>query len=126
MTNLALIRITLAAMWFYQGLVPKLLGPHADELAMDMAIGFSVDQAVIIAYIAGVVEILLGIAVLVFWRSRWPLQLTFWSMLGLLAYVIVATPVYLSGAFNPVIMNVSVAVLAWIALRLSQVSQHDD
>jgi hypothetical protein len=33
-STLQIARFTSAGVWTYQGLVPKLLGPHADEVAM--------------------------------------------------------------------------------------------
>lgn len=35
----ALARLSVALVWLYQGLVPKLAGPHADELALIQAAG---------------------------------------------------------------------------------------
>lgn len=105
-------------MWFYQGFVPKLLGPHADELAMNMALGLTIEQATIVSYIAGAAEVIMGVVVLVCWRHRWPLQLTAIAMLGLLFYVVIMIPGFLVGAFNPVIMNLAILALAMIGLRL--------
>lgn len=118
LNSYALLRITIAGMWFYQGLVPKLLGPHADELAMDLALGLTLQQAHWMAYAAGASEIIMGALMLLCWRQRWPLQLTIVAMLGLLVYVMVMTPQFLVGAFNPIIMNLAIAVMAIVALRL--------
>lgn len=57
-------RITIALLWIYQGLVPKLLGPHPDELALNMALGFDADVAAHLTRAAGVGEVLFGLAVL--------------------------------------------------------------
>ncbi|MGB0133575.1 DoxX-like family protein [Dokdonella sp.] len=105
-------------MWLYHGVVPKLLGPHEDELAMTMAAGLSHANAVHVANVTGVLEILMAIAVLVFWRQRWPLLTTALAMVGLLLAVVVMQPVLLSGAFNPVTTNLSVLALSVVALQL--------
>jgi hypothetical protein len=43
--NLQVCRFSIAFIWLYQGIVPKLLGPHADELRMNMALGLNEAQA---------------------------------------------------------------------------------
>jgi hypothetical protein len=39
--TLSLCRFALAFIWIYQGIVPKWLGPHDDELAMNQVLGAS-------------------------------------------------------------------------------------
>ena len=70
--TLSLCRFALAFIWIYQGIVPKWLGPHDDELAMNQVLGASHEQAVWIAYGGGALEVGLGLAILVWWRRRWP------------------------------------------------------
>lgn len=110
-------------MWIYQGLVPKLLGPHADELSMNQAFGLALEEAIVFSYAAGIAEILMGIMVVVFWRRAWPLHITILAMLGLLAYVMVMNTHFLFGAFNPVIMNVGVVIVAWFVLKIQFAKQ---
>lgn len=108
--------------WLYHGLVPKLLWPHADEMAMNMAAGFNSDQAIKLAYIGGTAEILFSFMLLVFWRRRWPLVASAISMVLLLVFVITYHPALTVAAFNPVTTNVCVFVLSVLAYRLSKVS----
>lgn len=115
---LSVCRVSLAFIWIYQGVVPKLLGPHADEIAMDMALGVTHAQAVVIARIAGVAEIAIGLAILLLPRREWPLWLTLAAMIGLGGYAALAVPRLLIGAFNPVTINVAMAALALVALLL--------
>ncbi|MBK1874456.1 DoxX-like family protein [Marinobacter sp. 1-3A] len=119
----AVCRGTIAFIWFYQGLIPKLLYPHEDELAMSMAAGFSHSGAVQLATIAGVLEIAMAVVILIFWRQRWPLLLTLAAMVGLLAFVVLVQPLLLGGAFNPVTTNVAVAALSIASLHLLQVTE---
>lgn len=119
---LLICRSTIAFIWLYQGLVPKLLGPHADELAMDLALGVSIQSAHTVAYVAGVCEIAIGLCVLVLRRQEWPLWLTLVMMPGLLAYAAWAVPGLLVAAFNPVIINLAMAALAAVALILQRAS----
>ncbi|HDZ39145.1 MAG TPA: hypothetical protein ENH62_12800 [Marinobacter sp.] len=121
----AVCRGTLAFIWFYQGLIPKLLYPHEDELAMSMAAGFSRSDAVQLATIAGVLEIAMAVVTLIFWRQRWPMLLTLAAMIGLLAFVILVQPMLLVAAFNPVTTNVAVAALSITSLHLLRVIGSD-
>ena len=110
-------RGVLAALWIYQGVIPKLLGPHTDELTMNLALGASNAAARQISMIAGVTEIAIGVCVLLV-RHAWPLWLTLLLMAGLLGYAMIFTPQFLGAAFNPVTINVAMAGLAWIVLLL--------
>lgn len=114
----AVCRCAIAFVWFYHGLVPKLLHLHKDELAMSMALGLSRSGAEKIAVIGGVAEIGMSVVVLLFWRQRWPLIMTVLVMCGLLAFVILFQPALLGGAFNPVTTNIAVIALAVVGLHL--------
>lgn len=118
--NYTIARMTLVFVWCYHGLVPKLLGPDADEIAMNLAAGFSSDQAIKVAYLGGLLEILFGLVLLVFWRYRWPLVLSAFFMVVLLGFVMVFQPSLTTAAFNPVTINISVFVLSILAYRLSK------
>ncbi len=120
MTKMSLIlyinRMALAFIWFYQGLVPKLLGPNHDELVMNMALGLSPLWATYLAYIGGVLELILGGVVFVFYRHAWPYQLTIAAMIGFLLLTIIWTPEFVTSAFNSVTVNLAIIALAMNAL----------
>ncbi len=118
----AVCRCTIAFVWFYHGLVTKLIDPHEDELAMSMAIGLSRSGAEMMATIGGVVEIAISIAVLAFWRQRWPLLLTLAAMVGLLGFVVMFQPVLLGAAFNPMTTNIAVIALSVVGLHLQRLA----
>jgi len=125
----AVCRGAIAFIWFYHGLIPKLLYPHEDELAMGMAAGFSPAGALQLATIGGVLEITMSAVVLIFWRQRWPIVVTLIAMIGLLAFVALMQPMLLGAAFNPVSTNVAVAALAIVSLHLLSVVEsgnHED
>ena len=59
-------RLTVAFVWLYHGLVPKLLGPHEQEILMNLSVGLSRDGAVLLAKVSGGAEITIGLLVLFF------------------------------------------------------------
>lgn len=104
----------------YQGLVPKLLGPHADEMAMSHAFGMDAALQVPVSYGAGLAEIMFGFCVALLPRRAWPHLVSIAAMAILLAFVAIYAPRYLVGAFNPVIMNTASIALSVVALLAMQ------
>ncbi|WP_031499266.1 DoxX-like family protein [Bryobacter aggregatus] len=118
--NLALLhataRFALAAIWIWHGLVPKLLYRNRDETAMLAQAGLPLGLLPFI----GVAEIAFGLLFILLWRRS---SLFFVSMLlmvfatiGILIY----SPAYLSAAFNPVTLNLSVfalSIVGWLSLK---------
>ena len=119
-TTLARIRhlcnLTVAGIWLYQGIVPKLLGPHADEIAMSAAFSIPAAFQATVSHAAGVGEVLLGLCILAFPRRAWPQLVSAVVTAGLLAFVALYAPRYLVGAFNPVVMNTASIVLSVVAV----------
>lgn len=109
-----LSRVTVALVWIYHGLVPKLAGPHADELYLAARHGLPEVHLSMLLRATGVAEILFGIVVLVFSRSRWPFVVSALLLVLLLLDIAIVAPEYLLGAFNPVSLNVSVISLCVI------------
>lgn len=107
-------RIGLAFIFAYHGLVPKLLGPHPDELTVLTAGGVSEANAATLVMVTGVAEILFALVLLAFWNHRWPLILSIAAMFLALISVTVNAPHQLSAAFNPVSLNLAVVCLAVI------------
>jgi hypothetical protein len=115
-----LCNFTVAGIWLYQGIVPKLLRPHPDEAAMSSAFGIPPGAQASVSYAAGVGEVLLGLCVLLLSRRAWPQLVSAVATAVLLAFVAIYTPRYLVGAFNPVVMNaasIALSVVALLALR---------
>lgn len=61
-------RTAVAFVWLYHGLFPKLLDLAQGELAMNMALGFTKEQAITIAYVADVAEVVFGLLLIVLCR----------------------------------------------------------
>jgi uncharacterized membrane protein len=113
---LQICRFTIAFVWMYQGIVPKLLQPHHDELAMNMSLGMNEASAILGAYVGGGLEILLGILVLVFYKQVWPFLVTIIAMLGLFIFTAIYAPLFMIAAFNSTTINLTVIALSVIAL----------
>lgn len=111
-----LSRLTSGAVWFYQGLVPKLLGPHPEELAMAAAFGLAPELQRTASYTAGVLEIVLAACIVATRRQVWPHALSVLACIALLAFVAIYTPGHLVAPFNPVALNVALGVLSLITV----------
>jgi hypothetical protein len=111
----AISRGTMAFIWFYHGLVPKLL--YHDKIELDLLSRIAPPEKLHTAVtLAGLVEISFALLLVVLWRHRWPLWLTLVLMLVGIPVVAISAPEYLSAAFNPVTLNLSLAALALIAI----------
>jgi hypothetical protein len=112
----ACARGTMALVFAYHGLVPKLLRRDLDELAMlrDARIPAGSLDTVLAGF--GLLEILLAAALLLSWNRRWPAVVCLVLMLAATTAVAVFSPRYLGAAFNPVSLNAAVAALALVDL----------
>ncbi len=114
-------RTALAIMWIYQGIVPKLIDTHVDELKMLGDGGLSLETSRLVLRAVGVGEVVLGVLMLIGWRWRWPLWATLILMPIALLGVCIASPGFLMAPFNPITLNLCVLSLAVIGLLM----QHD-
>jgi len=114
--TLQICRWVLAFVWIYQGLVPKWLGPHADELAMNMALGFSLEQARLVSYVGGSLEVLLGLGILFFYRQIWIYAASLIAIGLLYVFTLLIVPPFLVSAFNSTTSNLPIAALSLIAM----------
>lgn len=110
----------LAFVWLYQGLIPKLLDQHADELAMIQQGGISVATAPLAVQVIGWCEVIFGLAMLVLFHHRWPYCLTILLMICATVGVAIGSPQFLVAAFNPVSLNVLMVALASVGLLASR------
>jgi DoxX-like protein len=114
----AVARVSMALVFLYQGLVPKLLYHHPTEVAVLLDLGLPASAAAPVAILIGVAEIAFAGIMLAAWRARWPFAATVILMAAALLAVALGSPSALTAAFNPVALNLSMAALAvvgWIA-----------
>jgi DoxX-like family len=112
----ALARGTMAFIWFYHGVVPKLLYHDKIELDLLSRIVTQPQNLRAAVILAGVIETFFAFLLVVLWRQSWLLWLTFILMLAGIPVVAISAPAYLSAAFNPFTLNLSIAALALIAI----------
>jgi hypothetical protein len=103
-------RATITFIWFWHGLVPKLLFNHVDERSMMAASHLPVRLVPVI----GIVEIAIAAWAMWSWRSRSFFVFNVIAMLAALANVAILSPSYLVAAFNPVTLNLAMIALSVI------------
>ncbi|GFM73364.1 hypothetical protein PSCICL_43560 [Pseudomonas cichorii] len=111
-------RVGLALMFFYHGLVPKILWLSPGELEMIQAHGFA--DASRVAWLSGAAEIGLAISLISGYFKRTSLMLSAVVLAGLLIDVALVSPHFLVQAFNPVSLNgagLALCAVAWLAER---------
>ena len=117
-----LARFTLAFIFIYQGLVPKLIFLDKTELYinqkhLDLLPAQNFIDAVLMAQLAGIGEIMLGLLLIIFHRKNWPVWFSFGFFGFLLLDIIVLAPELLTGAFNPLSTNIAGMLLAYMAIQ---------
>lgn len=112
------VRLTLAFIWIYQGVFPKLLFRDSGELSIlqhtRMVVGF---ESILLTAV-GVAEIIFGVLLLLLWRSRNLLLINI-ALLAILGVgAAISQPLLLIAPFNPVTLNLAMGILGvigWLA-----------
>jgi hypothetical protein len=120
---LRLIQITLAALWVYQGWVPKILFQSAAEIAIWQSMGLEFLLAKMAVTLSGIIEIVFGCSFLLWRRAVILHQLNILGLAGLLVLIALTSPLQLTSAFNPVVMNMAMICLSRLAIQLLKLSQ---
>ncbi|WP_352311054.1 DoxX-like family protein [Psychrobacter sp. W2-37-MNA-CIBAN-0211] len=106
LTHVSLIsRVLLGFLFIYHGLVPKKLWLSAVEVHLVSTSALGV-PAKIASPLVGIVEIVLGCAIIFLNKSNIPVYIAVAILLLLLLSVAVASPMYSIGAFNPITTNI--------------------
>ncbi len=119
----SIARWAVAFVFFYHGLVPKLLLIHPSEITLVAATPTMGIEPAILVRLAGVAEVGLAVLIIVFWQYRWPLYVAGLALAGLIAATLLFAPAIMVAAFNPVSLTVTTTALVWIALRPTHESQ---
>ncbi len=120
---LQFIQITLAALWIYQGLIPKILFQSAAEIAIWQSMGLELHLAKIGVALSGIIEMMFGCSFLLWHRAILIHHLNILGLSGLLVLIMVTNPLQLTTAFNPVVMNIAMTALSMLAIQLLKLSQ---
>lgn len=104
----AVARVTIAFIWFWQGLVPKLIFRDIGEKMMLVRSGGSVN---LLPWLGGV-EVVLALISLLTWRRQKMLLVNIALMIVALGVVALKSPEYLWEAFNPVTLNLAIIGLS--------------
>ena len=115
---LQLIQITLAVLWIYQGLIPKILFQSNAEIDIWQTMGFELHIAKICVALSGVLEMMFGCAFLIWQKAIFIHQLSILGLIGLLLLIMITDPLQLTTAFNPVVMNIAMLALSIVAVQL--------
>lgn len=110
----AVARLSMAFIWIWQGLIPKLLYKHVDELRMLTQTGLPPSMLPWI----GVGEVLVGVLIVCTWRLRVIFVANAALMIALTMLIVAESSPYLVAAFNPITLNAAMFALAiagWFA-----------
>jgi hypothetical protein len=110
----AVARGALAAVWIYQGLVPKLLAPERGELTILRGTGLLPGHEGSLLAFLGLAEVGLGLVMLARPASRWPLGATLLILPGFLLAALHAVPASFLAPFNPPTLILAMGALALI------------
>jgi len=110
----AVARLAIAFIWIWQGLVPKLLYNHVDELRMLTQTGLSPSMLPWI----GAGEVLVGVLIVCTWRKRVIFIANAALMIALTMLMVAEGSPYVVAEFNPMTLNAAMfalAIIGWFA-----------
>ena len=117
----ALISVLFFFVWFYQGLVPKLIAKHPEEVSLFSSLSSIEGAAAVQAVgIIGLLEILFAGLWLLYRKKRHLHALQMFVFPILTASALIASPSIAMHPFNPVTFNASLWVLSIIGFLLSK------
>ncbi|MCO7189039.1 MULTISPECIES: DoxX-like family protein [unclassified Pseudoalteromonas] len=116
MSTTQLARLTIAFVWLYHGLVPKLL--HVAPLEWQISASLGLEDALthLLIRFAGIGEIIWAIVFFIWYRTAAIIYMNIIALVGLLLAVAVLQPVILFEAFNPLTTNLPLIVLSALLL----------
>lgn len=112
------INASLAIIWIYQGLVPKIIYRVIEEQIFWRALGVEEFLVFTLIQLSGIVEIIFGGLFIFFIKSRAMHYLNILAMIFFCMIVFILYPHHYGSAFNPFVMNFTMAMLSVVALQL--------
>jgi hypothetical protein len=117
----AIARLSLAFIWLYQGIVPKLLFRSVSgEIDTVRASGLFDGLEHEVLTVASAVEMALGVLMLLLWRARWMLALNVIALVILGGAAFVSDLQVFVRQFNPATLNaamIALALIGWVCGR---------
>jgi len=115
-----LARVTLAVVWIYQGVVPKILFPQTGELEIFKSTGVYPGRELTGVGVLGTAQAILGLIHLWAWRSKVPLAISLVTLAILGGGTFIARPDLFILPFNPttlILMMVALTAIDWACVR---------
>jgi hypothetical protein len=114
----AVSRVSLALIWIYQGLIPKLLYPDYGEIQILRGAHLFRGYETPVLLLAGGVEMFFGLLMLILWDSKRILEVNIIALLVLLVGGVFAQPALLAAPFNPISLTLAMIALALAGLAV--------
>lgn len=111
-----LIQLSLAFLWIYQGLVPKILFPNTGELDILIASGVFPGREPLVVALIGLAQIIFGLLFLFLPTNKRLHQLNIISILFLGIGALISQPDIYLAPFNPATLNLAMITLSAISL----------
>jgi len=106
-------RVSISAIWFYHGLVPKIIYGNDQEVLMNNALApFAAERLALL--LSGLSEIIMAILCLVLYRNRFLAKLTALFAVAMTIALALTLPTLFQNAFNPFTLNLALVALAAI------------
>lgn len=117
------INITLAVLWIYQGLVPKLMYKVIEEQLFWQFTGIQFLPIQRLVELSGLLEIVFGTLFIILRQSKIIHYFNIVGMLFFFAVIALVYPDYFTQAFNPFVMNTAMAALSIVAIQLLRIDE---
>lgn len=117
MNFIQIARYILGLSWIYQGFFPKIYHVASLELAMTSRLGLSHEHTLLLIRATGIMEILFGLCLILFYKKAFWQKLNILALLGLLFVAVFMIPGILFDAFNPVTTNLPLIALGFYLLK---------
>lgn len=115
-------RFTVAFVFLYHGLIPKIFWLSSVEVMMVEANNLPLSTQWLI-YCGAVLDVTVAGLLVIFKERRWPIFLAVGVLIALLINVAIFSPALLIEAFNPVTLNIAAIALCFITLVAMKIRQ---